>query len=169
MPLNNILKNGNLYVDGRGLLGEFSEFTPPNLDAILEDYKPGGLHGTLDVDLGLQKLVTSFALTNFHPDVLALFGVVDNQSVPLIFRGHLDSNDTGPSGMLTTCRGKIRTIELGQFTPGQMTMNRYTMTLDFYQLVIGGRQVHEVDVTNNVFKVNGVDVLLQERINLGIA
>jgi P2 family phage contractile tail tube protein len=169
MPLNNILRNGNLYVDGRSQIGDFSEFVPPNLEALVEDYKPGGLNGTTDVVLGQQKMTASFALTNFDPDVLALYGVVDEATVPLIFRGHLQSNNGVNVGMSATCRGKIRTVELGQYTPGQMTMNRYTMTVEYFKYVQGGRVVYEVDFASNIFRVDGVDKLLQERINLGIA
>ena len=51
-----ILKNFNLFVDGRGYAGKAEEVTPPKLTIKTEEFRGGGMDVPAAVDMGMEKL-----------------------------------------------------------------------------------------------------------------
>lgn len=56
MAARDILKNFNLFVDGRGYAGNVSEYTPPNLAVQTEDHRAGGMDAPIALDMGMEGL-----------------------------------------------------------------------------------------------------------------
>ena len=50
-----ILRNVNLFVDGRGYAGRIDECIPPKLTVKTEDFRAGGMDGTVEIDQGLRR------------------------------------------------------------------------------------------------------------------
>ncbi|MDL2295612.1 phage major tail tube protein [Lachnospiraceae bacterium OttesenSCG-928-E19] len=84
-----ILKNFNLFVDGRGYAGRADEVTPPKLTIKTEEIRAGGMDAPAEVDMGMEKIETSFSLIEYDPDILTQFGVVSGNSVSITLRGAL--------------------------------------------------------------------------------
>ena len=57
-----ILKNFNLFIDGRGYVGKCEEVNPPKLSIKSEEYKAGGMDAPIAIDMGMEKLEASFTL-----------------------------------------------------------------------------------------------------------
>ncbi|MFW8594927.1 phage major tail tube protein [Cribrihabitans neustonicus] len=55
MAIRNILKNFNLFVDGRGFAGELGDYTPASPSVAAEEYRAGGMDGPTDIDMGMEK------------------------------------------------------------------------------------------------------------------
>ena len=91
MAIRNILKNFNLFVDGRGFAGELGDYTPPSPSVAAEEYRAGGMDGPIDIDMGMEKMTTSYVLRNYSADVLALWGIVPGQLIQVTARGALES------------------------------------------------------------------------------
>ena len=70
-----ILKNFNLFVDGRGYAGKADEVTPPKLTIKTEDFRGGGMDVPAAVDMGMEKLEGSFSIVEYDPEVLKQFGM----------------------------------------------------------------------------------------------
>ena len=51
-----ILKNFNLFIDGRGYAGKCDEVNPPKLNIKSEEYRAGGLDAPIPIDMGMEKL-----------------------------------------------------------------------------------------------------------------
>ena len=60
--MSKILKNFNLFVDGRGYAGRAEEVTPPKLTIKTEEIRNGGMDAPISVDLGMEKLECQFIL-----------------------------------------------------------------------------------------------------------
>lgn len=163
-----ILKNFNLYVDGRGYAGNIDEVTLPALTIVEEDYRAGGMDAPVGIDMGMEKLEASFKLSKFDRDVLAQFGVAPGAAVPFILRGALESLDGTVQAVVVTMLGKIRSIETDTITPGAKAAQTFTLSLQAYRYQQDGVIVHDIDVLNMVRIVNGVDRLAAIRDAIGL-
>ena len=90
-----VLKNMNLLVDGFGYAGKVTVLTPPKLSRKVEEFRAGGMDGSVELDMGLEKLEATFTLAEFDKGVLALWNLRDLDSVLLRFRGAIERDDTG--------------------------------------------------------------------------
>ena len=167
MPDNQLI-NCNCFVDGRGYAGDVEELTPPVLKLAMEEFRGGGMDMPDDIEVGMEKMEASFSLKNYSPELLKLFGFTPGQTVPLTFRGELRRRDGTVEGVVMRMRGKLRGLDSGSWKPGAMAMLKGMMTLTYFEQVVAGEQVHEIDVPNMVRRINGVDQLAASRAALGI-
>jgi P2 family phage contractile tail tube protein len=168
MAARDVLKNFNLFVDGRGQAGQVEEFTPPVLELIMEEFRAAGMNAAVELEMGMEKLEANFSLISFDRDVLALFGVSAGQSVRFIMRGALESWDGTVKAISHTMSGRIKKIDSGTSKAGDKPSMQIDIALDYYKLTHSGEVVHEIDVINMVRVVNGVDVLASQRAALGM-
>lgn len=168
MAARDVRKNFKLFVDGRGYAGECSEFNAPKPATVEEEFRAGGMDMPIDVTMGMQKLTCDFSLFAYDRNVLALFGVVQGNSVPLTVREGLESFDGSVKAVVHTMRGKITELDPGTSKPGELGTLKATLSLTYYKLVHDGRVVHEIDAENMIRVINGVDVLSAMRSALGM-
>ena len=168
MAARDILKNFNLFVDGRGYAGNVSEYSPPTLAVQTEDHRAGGMDAPVALDMGMEALEASFILTAYDFDVLSIWGVSQGQSVAFTARGSVESYDGAVKAAIHRLRGKVTRIERGTWTPGQPAPLTITIRLDYFAEELAGRQIHEIDVPNMKRVINGVDQLAARRTALGM-
>ena len=168
MAARDVRKNLNLFVDGRGYAGQIDEFNAPKLTLQTEEFRAGGMDVPIDVTMGMEKLVTDFALKAYDRNVLALFGVAEGAEVPFVAREALESFDGTVTAVVHTMRGKITEIDPGTSKPGELPTLKITMSLTYYKLQHGDTVVHEIDAQNMVRVINGVDALANIRAALSI-
>lgn len=168
MAARDVLKNINLFVDGRGYAGQIDEYNAPDLTIQTEDYRAGGMDAPIAIDMGMEALETSFSLIAYDADVLSLFGVAEGQQVPFTARGALESYDGAVKPVVHTMRGRITSLARGTWAPGQKPALQVTMRLDYYKEEIDGVTINEIDVVNMVRIVAGVDRLAAQRAAIGI-
>ncbi|MDR6309447.1 phage major tail tube protein [Pacificitalea manganoxidans] len=168
MAARDVLKNINLFVDGRGYAGQIDEYNAPDLTLQLEDYRAGGMDAPIAIEMGQEALETSFQLISYDADVLALWGVAEGASVPLTVRGALESFDGTVKPVLHQMRGRITSMQRGAWTPGSKPALTVTLRLTYYKETHNGSVLHEIDVENMVRIVNGTDRLAAQREALGL-
>lgn len=167
-PADKILKNFTVAVDGRGFAGNVEEFQLPNLNLTTDDFRAGGMDAPVPVDLGMEKLETSFTTAKHCADTLALFGVAEGQSIPMTARAALEDMDGTTTAVTITMRGRITSIQPAAWTPGSKATTQYTLALSYYKYEQGGSTIHEIDIPNMVRIINGTDRLAEQRSALGI-
>jgi P2 family phage contractile tail tube protein len=160
-----ILKNFNLYVDGRGYAGNVEEVQLPALNIAGEEYRAGGLDIPVDLDMGMDKLEASFRITKWESDIEKLFGT---GYINLTFRGALEDLDGTVRACVVKLRGKIHGIESEAVTPGAKAARSYRVPLVGYTYIIDGETIHDIDVLNMKRIINGVDRLAEQRKAIGI-
>ena len=163
-----ILKNFNLFVDGRGFAGNCEEVQLPNLAIQTEDYRAGGMDTSVPLDMGMEKLEASFKLSRFSVETLRLFGVAQGATIPLVFRGALESLDGTVIPVVVTMTGKIRSVETDAISPGAKVSQTYTVDLTYYRYQQNGLTIHEIDVLNFKRIIAGVDRLAAMRSAIGL-
>lgn len=74
--LPKILKNFNVFVDGRGYAGKIDEVTLPKLTIKTEEYRAGGMDIPINIDMGMEKLEAEFTFSEYDSELFRLFGLI---------------------------------------------------------------------------------------------
>jgi len=168
MPARDVLKNFNLFADGRGYAGQGEEYTPPALSLVTESFRGGGMDAPVPIDMGMEALSASFTLLSYDANVLALWGVTEGNWVPLTVRGAAEGFEGTTRAIAHHMRGRITQIDSGTWQPGQKMPLSITMGLVYYKCTIDERTIHEIDIENMIRVVDGVDRLAAQREALGL-
>lgn len=163
-----VLKAYNAYVDGRGYAGEAEEVNPPALTVNEEDFRGGGMDAPIGIDMGMDKLMASFTLGGYNPEVMKLWGLADGSKVPFVLKGSTQNSDGEAVQHVVTMRGRITSMNQGAWVAGQRTGLSIEMSLRYYKYEVAGDVIYEIDPLNMIRIVNGVDQLAAHRENIGL-
>ncbi len=168
MAARDVRKNFNLFVDGIGYAGLVEEVNPPKLTLKTEDFRGGGMNGTIKLSMGMEAMESDFSLISYDRNLLSLFGVVEGQDSSFILREVLESFDGTTTAIAHTMRGKVTAIDPGTSKAGDKPTLKLTLTPSYYKIQHGATVVQEIDVVNMVHLVNGVDQMAAQRAALGM-
>lgn len=168
MAARDVLKNLNIFVNGKGYAGQIEDYNPPKQTLKTEEFRGGGMNAPIELTMGMEKLDSDFSLIAYDADVLRSFGVVEGNQIPFTIRGHLESFDGSTSAVVHNLRGKIKEIDRGTWKPGEKAALKISMALSYFKETRDGVVIHEIDVENMVHTVDGVDLLSAARASLGI-
>lgn len=168
MAARDILKNFNLFVDGRGFAGNIGEYTPPNPSILTEEFRAGGMDGPIALDMGQELMETSFNLRAYDADVLALWGVAPGNLIQVTARGALESVDGTVKPVVHNMRVMIKAPDRGTWSPGQTTTLGIAATVEYFKETINGVLICEIDIPNMIRNVGGTDRLADIRTAIGM-
>jgi len=169
MALPKKLKNLNLFNDGNSYHSLVSSLTLPKLTRKLQNYRGGGMSGSVAVDFGLDDdaLTLEWAIGGRDELVLQQWG--STSDIPLRFAGSLQRDDTGDvSAVEVMMRGRHKEFDFGEYKQGEDTETKVTTQCTYFKLTIDGKELIEIDTVNMVEVVNGVDRLAEHRTALGL-
>ena len=162
-----ILKNFNLFVDGRGYVGKCEEVNPPKLNIKAEEYRAGGMDAPISIDMGMEKLEASFMLSEYDKDILKQFGLISGNGVQVTLRGALQ-DDATTSPVIIKLSGMYTEMDMGKFASGEKGTLNCTIACRYYSLEIDGEQLIEIDVDNMTRIIGGVDKMTEIRDAIGV-
>ena len=168
MAIESVLRDINLFVDGRGYAGKVMEFTLPKLTVKTEEYRAGGMDAPVELDMGMEKLECDFSLDSVDRDALRAWGLVESEKPPLTFRGALQDKDGTVRAVIVRTRGVIKEVDYGSWKPGEKATLKFMAAVDYYKLEIDGETIHEIDIENYTRIVNGTDQVAARRAALGL-
>lgn len=170
MGLPNALKNFNLFNEGASYLGQVEEVKLPKLKRKMDDYRGGGMNAPAKVDLGQEGLEIEFTCPGMLQQVFEQYGTVKADGVMLRFAGAYQRDDTCTvQAVEVVVRGRHEEIDPGDAKGGDKGKLTVKSTLTYYKLSIDGKEVIEIDVLNFVEKINGKDMLAEQRKAIGLA
>lgn len=145
--------------------------TPPKLTKQIEDYRAGGMPGSVGIDMGFDSgaLDMEVTLGGLDANLLKKWGVTTADGMQARFSGSYQDEATGeavPCEIQT--RGRFTDLDPGTAKTGDDTAHKYTLKNTYCKITISGEEVIEVDVLNMIYKVAGTDVLEQHRANIGL-
>lgn len=169
MSLPKKLKNFILFNDGNAYLGEVPEVVLPKLAIKMEDYRGGGMPGTVKIDQGLEALTLEWTAAGYLADAIKQFGTAKIDGAMLRLTQALQADDTEaiiPAEIVM--RGRHSEIDFGTGKAGEMTAHKYKTELTYYKLSMEGVELVEIDLVNSIYIVGGVDRMAETRQALGI-
>ena len=163
------LQNMNMFHEGASFLGEVASVTLPKLSRTTQDYRGGGMPGSVELATGLDKLALEWAIGGYTPEVIRQFGVTDVAGTLLRFVGAYQRHDTGTyDAVEVVMRGFHKEIDRGDAKPGEDTETKITSSLSYYKEILNGEVLCEIDMLNCIAIFNGVDTLAAERAAMNI-
>lgn len=170
MALPKKLKNMNVFNDGISWLGEVAEVQLPKLARKFEDYRAAGMDGAVGVDMGQENLEMELTAGGVIKQALLQYGTTKVDGVYQRFAGAYQQEDTGQvTAYEIYMRGRWQEVDMGKAKPGDNTEVKLKARLAYYRLVENGVDIIEIDLMGMVFKVNGVDILEEQRRAIGLA
>jgi P2 family phage contractile tail tube protein len=165
------LTNANIFIDGRSMYGLAEEVTNPEVKAKMGDHKVLGMNGTLELASGLDKMEGSFKLNGPDDTVSTISADVKNAH-EIIFRGNVEKYDgqtvVAQRPYVAIWRGTFKNAPGGSQKQHENVELMYNLNVTYYKLQIAGKTLLEIDVVNNIHKVDGVDQLAVYKQNLGL-
>jgi len=162
-----VLKNFSLFVDGRGLAGTIDTLTLPTFALKMEEFRGGGMDAPVELDMGMEKLEGTFALAEYNPDIVALYGLA-RADTQLTARGALRRDGEDAIPMVVNMTGQVKELDPGDWKAGDMATGTFSYTLRYLKITVGGRELIEIDKVNMIRRINGVDQLATIRQAIGV-
>lgn len=168
----NRLTNANVYLNGENFAGRADEIELPKIKHKQSEHKALGLAGSPNFWSGVDKLESKIKWASLYPDVAVAFAN-PTKVVAITVRASLESYDgvegrTAQLPVRAELRGCFSEFPMGSFKPKDNAEFDSTMEVYYAKLVVDGRELFEIDVLNNLYKVDGEDLLDQYRANLGL-
>ena len=160
--LPKILKNFNLFVDGRGYAGRVDEITLPKLTIKTEEFQGAGMSAPVEIDLGMEKLEMDMTFSEYDPELFKLFGLTNGSEVAFTIRGALEGNGT-TIPVVINARGYFKELDFDSWKPAEKATLKCSVACNYYKLAIDGVELIEVDPINMIRNVNGSDQLSKLR------
>lgn len=152
------LTHFNLFVDGKGFAGLVNEITLPKLAMKTEEHISGGMDAPIEIEMGMEKLESSFVMASYDPHVFRMLGFRKGGAIAIIARGALKRNEE-VIPMTVTMRGKVREIDMGSWKKGEDTSMTFNISVEYYRLDQGTENLIEIDILNLVRRIGGYDQL----------
>ncbi|MBB3141223.1 phage major tail tube protein [Halomonas organivorans] len=170
MALPKKLKDMNLFANGDSWQGQVQSVTLPTLTRKIEEWRGGGMEGTVGIDMGIDGLMTcEWTVGGLIAAMFDNYGSSRIDADLLRMTGSYESDDVQEVVPVeVVMRGRHTEIDMGDAQSGENTEHTVTSTLSYYKLTINGATVIEIDIPGYVFKVNGEDRLAERRAALGL-
>lgn len=169
MGLPSLLKNFTGFVDGDNFLGEIAEVSLGKIAEKVEQIRPGGVLGEIDVSMGLEKFEVEIKSAGLGDRLLTRFGRVGIASTLFRFVGaYQEDVEGGVKPAELVVRGRIPEIDPGTAKAGDKTEWSTKMTGAYLKWTVAGRVLVEIDWLNCIYIVDGVDRYAEIRAALGI-
>lgn len=163
-----LLKNFNLYIDGRGYAGNVDEVQLPALNIVEEDYRAGGMDAAIAIDMGMEKLEATFKVSKFDKHLIAKWGVSNGARTPFVLRGALESLDGTVQAVVVKMAGRIHMLETDAVTAGTKAAMSFKLAATSYSYAQDGETLIDIDVLNMKRIIGGVDRLAAQRKAIGL-
>ncbi|CAM3042316.1 phage major tail tube protein [Dichelobacter nodosus] len=166
--LPKVIKDAILSVDGIGYAGRVKTIQWPKFSRKMEEYRAGGMHGPVEIDLGGEKLEMEFELDEQSADLLKKWAICAVTAIRFRINASAESDGAGcgSDAIEVIGLGRFREIDPGQFKPGDLQSSKYNVALATLTYTINGETMFDIDHANNIFVVNGIDLLEKRRKNL---
>ncbi len=166
----NSLNNANVYMNGNSLLGRLEEFKLPTIKFKMNDHKALGMVGTIKLASGIESMEGDVKWNSFYQDVWG--GLLDPFSpVQLQVRGNLETHTSqgriAQVPYVVFLTASFSEVPLGDFKQNDKAGFDSKFYASYIKQQVNGKDVLEVDVMANIYKVNGVDKLDLYRTNIG--
>ena len=171
MALPSKLKNMNYFNEGNSYLGKIKTVVLPKLARKTEDYRGGGMNGSVKTDLGMADdgLVLESTFGGLDLITLRQFGMEKIDGVYIRFAGAYQRDDTGEvDAVEVVVRGRHEEIDGGESTPAEDTEHKVTTNCVYYKLTVNGVVEVEIDLLGFKEVIGGVDRLEKQRNAIGL-
>jgi P2 family phage contractile tail tube protein len=169
MGLPKKLKNFAMFGDGESWIGEIPSVTLPTITKKTEEYRAGGMHGPVQVELGLEKMELALKAGGLKRQLIAMLGARTVGASQFRFAGAYQDDGTGlVTAVEVICRGRVLEWNPNEAKAGDDNEHEFKIALSYYKVAVAGADLLEIDLPGMVFKVDGTDIYSDIRFAIGL-
>lgn len=166
----NIFQDFTVWIRDVGKIGTAPGFQPPEINIQTEEYRGGGMDGTIEVPHGIEKIEFSFNLHTWDPDIWNELGYGPGaMDVPVDFRGYMITPGGVEKGVKIETRSLIKGVRPDSIEAGRKVSITTTCVANYYKHIIDEETVSEIDVFMKKTVIGGIDVSSNARRFLGFS
>ncbi len=165
------ITNGNVYLDGESFMGRAEEVTLPKVVTKFVEHPALGLHGTLELPAGIEKMEAKIKWGNVYTEALRkAANPYESRTIMVRSSAEIYTNQGRISEFpcVTLMQGFFKGIDAGVYKQNEAVGQENDLTCHYLKVIHSGVTIVEVDVMNNIFKAEGQDLLLNYKLNVGI-
>lgn len=164
----NIFQDFTLWINNVGKIGECPGFQPPEINIQTEEFRGGGMDGTVEIPMGVEKIEFDFDLHTWDTQVWESLGYGPGSlDLPLTFRGYLISASGNESAVRIDTVGLLKSVKPGKVQAGQKTEITCSFVATYFNHIVGEKSIAEIDVFGKKMIIGGVDKSEGARAALG--
>lgn len=155
----NIFQDFTVWIRDVGKIGECPNFQPPEINISTDDFRGGGMDGTVEIPMGIEKIEFDFEFHTWDANIWAELGYGPlSLDVPIWFRGYLLTPNGVERGVIIETASLIKSIKPGKVEPGKKSSMTIHLSANYYrQEISGSGDVVEIDVFNKITRFGGED------------
>ncbi|WP_312908034.1 phage major tail tube protein [Tissierella praeacuta] len=144
----------------------------PDIEHMTETLSGAGIAGEIEMP-ALGQIASMSTTINYRTQTNAQIDFLEPRGTMIDLRGSIQQYDSG-SGRIVTRGIKVtmnvlpKTTGLGKFEVGATTDSSSELEVTYLKMFMDNKEVLEIDKTNYIYKVNGVDYLEEVRQQLGM-
>ena len=163
-----ILRDFTVSINSIGKIGMCPSVTIPEFNLEMEDYRGGGMFGTVEIPMGVEKLDYSFDLFTWDADLWKNIGYgVNSLNVPFVFMGNAFTQIGTQTTVSVAVTGTLKSIKTDAIVPGKQVKMACMVAVNNFTHTIDGEVVTDIDVFANRFLIDGTDIMQTSRNNTG--
>lgn len=166
----NMLSNANVYMDGNSLLGRAAEVELPDVKYKTADFDALGMIGITELFAGLEKMEAKIKWTSFYTEVMRE-AANPFKTVRLQVRSNLETFQGGGKvneiPVVALITGTFKNLPGGSRKKGEPAQPETNFSVSYIKVTVDGDELYEIDVLQNIYKVDGKDLLETYRKNIG--
>lgn len=157
----------SIFRRAEGKFGMAEKLELPEIKWKSEEFGGGGQMVMRDIGLILDKLEMKWSLNSYEVDMLSdLASPGQTSSWKVMGSMIVPGSPERPFKVQVT--GALMELKRGELAPGKKTETEFMVKdIIYYQEIVDGRELFEIDVLNQVLRINGVDRMAARRRNLG--
>ncbi len=164
----NIFQDFTLWLNGVGKIGECPGFQPPEINIQTEEFRGGGMDGTVEIPMGVEKIEFDFDLHTWDPQVWKELGYgPGSMDLALTFRGYVLSPSGADAAVRIDTVGLLKSVKPGKVTAGQQTEITCSFVATYFNHIVANESIAEIDVFSKRMIIGGVDKSDRARKALG--
>jgi P2 family phage contractile tail tube protein len=172
MPQVNVnrLTNANVYINGISFLGKAEEIDLPKITAKMAEHKALGMQGVIELPAGFDKMEARIKWNSVYADAVKL-QADPYKTHALQCRSSLETYTASGRSAQQPCvvfmRGQFKEAPMGNFKQHDNVELETRLAVTYVKIEVAGEPLVEFDALANIYKVGGVDILLQYKANIG--
>ncbi len=159
-----IIHDYNVYNSRDELIGDGEKVTLPDLTPASTELSGSGILGSVKIPVPgmFESIVLDIPFRMLSEKVTELFVARRYAAVKIrggILRLNESTGEMNEKGIVVTAKGMGSKLSLGEVEQGKKMGPGISIEAVYYKVEIDGKILFELDKFNNVYKVNGVDIM----------
>ncbi|MDP4201437.1 MAG: phage major tail tube protein [Bacteroidota bacterium] len=166
------VQDANVYINGTSTHGQAQEVSLPEIPWTKVDYKALGMIGVMKLFHGVDALEATIKW-NYPDNDVQVACANPIAAVDLMVRSnkvvYTGSDVTDNQPVVVMLKGTSANHSTGSYKAKEDTDLSTKLDITYLKQTVNGRDILEIDIPNNIIRIDGVDIMLKYKQNLGLA